>query len=271
MLDIAPPQVDIDLLQRTQGETLASLSNELQTISIIEHDNLRWMRFQDGSIQSVMLLQEPAYPVLDYNQALLSSLIFADNPGSLLNLGLGSGSIERFILSQLPEMELLSVEIDPNIIELAREHFRLPATHPVTQASAEKYLTENNQKFDIIVCDIYTKTISDNPILNHGFIEDATRSLDTNGVLALNCLPNTEAEMVDMLVSIRTCFPWVMLLDVKAQKNIVVICAKRAFLSGLDLTSCVESLSQSTGLNLSTICQQLIRLPVSPQYKRHDD
>ncbi|MCU7796313.1 MAG: fused MFS/spermidine synthase [Candidatus Thiodiazotropha sp. (ex Myrtea spinifera)] len=271
MLDIAPPQIDIDLLQQTQGETLASLSSELQTISIIEQDNLRWMRFQDGSIQSVMLLQEPAYPVLDYTQALLSSLILIDNPGSLLNLGLGSGSIERFILSQLPEMKLCSVEIDSNIIELAREHFHLPATHPVIQASAEKYLAENNQKFDIIVCDIYSKTVSDNPILNQGFIEDVARSLNSKGVLALNCLPTTEAEMVDILVSIRTCFPWVMLLDVKAQKNIVVICTKRAFISGSDLTSRMESLSQSTGLNLSKICQQLIRLPVSPQYKRHDD
>ncbi|MCU7916018.1 MAG: methyltransferase [Candidatus Thiodiazotropha sp. (ex Gloverina cf. vestifex)] len=218
-----------------------------------------------------MLLQEPAYPVLDYNQALLSSLIFTDRPGSLLNLGLGSGSIERFILSQLPEMKLLSVEIDSNIIELARAHFHLPATHPVTQASAEKFLSENRQTFDIIVCDIYSKTVSDNPILNQGFVEDAARALNTDGVLALNCLPTTEAEMVDMLVSIRTCYSWVMLLDVKAQKNIVVICAKRAFPSGSDLTSRMESLLQSTGLNLSTICQQLIRLPVSPQYKRHDD
>ncbi|MCU7812531.1 MAG: fused MFS/spermidine synthase [Candidatus Thiodiazotropha sp. (ex Notomyrtea botanica)] len=271
MFDNAPSKSDIERLERTHGTTLTCHVSRRETIAVIEDYGLRWMRFSDGSIQSVMLLEDPAYPVLDYIQALLCSFLFIDQPGSLLNLGLGSGSIERFILSRLPRIKLATVEIDPDLTELSREYFHLPATHPVTQASAENFLSENRQTFDIIVCDIYTKSVSDNPILTQGFIDDAARALNSDGVLALNCLPNTEAEMVDILLSIRTCFPWVMLLDVKAQKNIVAICAKRAFISGSDLTSRMESLFQSTGLNLSTICQQLIRLPVSPQYKRHDD
>ncbi|MEL0587644.1 MAG: methyltransferase [Candidatus Thiodiazotropha sp. (ex. Lucinoma kazani)] len=259
--------IDFDQLQNTQGETVKRYNKQPQPFEIREQGSLRWIRFSDGSIQSVMLLQEPAYPMLDYIQGLLCSLLYSQQPGSLLNLGFGAGSIERFVLSQLPEIEIVSVEIDPNMVNYSKDYFNLPKSYPVAVSSAEHYLETNQKSFDIVVCDIYIKRHTENPLLTTSFYQDIASILNQGGVLAINCLPVSESEIVDLLLKIRSVFPWIVLFDVPSLQNIVLYCSLSAppEISTLMIRS--EQLHQSSGLNLLRICKQLIRLPKSNQHR----
>ncbi|MCU7904676.1 MAG: methyltransferase [Candidatus Thiodiazotropha sp. (ex Epidulcina cf. delphinae)] len=260
MLRTKPPRIDIERLQHTQAKVIHRRGSDRQ---VLEHEGLRWVSLNDGSIASMMLLNEPAYPLLEYIKGLLCCLLFSPRPGSLLNLGLGCGSIERFVLSQLPDIALVTVEIDPLMIELSRDFFYLPASHPVSLDSAERFLKKNQQKFDIVLCDIHLKRGTATPLRTLSFYQDAAQALTKEGVLALNLLPSTEAEMVDILLKIRRVFPWVILYDVAAVENILLYCSTSPLPNNPILTSRAKNLHQRTGIDLSHICKQLIWLPES--------
>lgn len=232
---------------------------------ICEHDSLRWIRFADGSIQSVMLLDEPAYPLLSYIQGLICSLLFTQQPIKLLNLGLGSGSIERFILSQFAEIELVSVEMDAKIIELTKQYFHLPSNHRVVQMPAQHYLEVNQQSFDVLVSDIYPSQESANAYLSADFIMHAARGLNKQGVFAVNLLPSSKSEVVDVLFRIRKTFPWILIYDVPDMNNMVLFCTLSPPPSLTTLKQRATQLRNSTGLDLAPICTKLIEIPVKDQ------
>ena len=263
MLTITPPDIDIEQLQKTQGKLLTQLTGRKQTISVVEQDNLRWLRLSDGSIQSAMWLEEPAYPALNYIQAMLCSLLYIEKPAHLLNLGLGSGAIERFLISQLPDVSTVSVELDPDMLQVARDYFHLPPSHPVALDSAQRFLQYNNGTFDILLCDVYAKDINHSPLHSPDFYRDAAHRLKPKGVLAVNCLLETEAEMVEILLKIRVYLPWIILYDAPDQQNIVLLCSKTKYPSTVEINHHAKQLRESTGLDLSAICEKLIRVPVS--------
>ncbi|MES9829060.1 MAG: methyltransferase [Candidatus Thiodiazotropha sp.] len=261
MLKIEQYSMNMEHLLALPGEQVNHRTAGLDGLEIRQNGDLRWIRFPDGTIQSVMLLQEPALPVLTYIQALLCSLLFMPRPSNLLNLGLGSGSIERFILSQCSDIELVSVEIDARMIEISKQHFHIPPSHPVFQLPAEKYLEINQGGFDILVSDICTTQGTANSQLSAEFIMHAARALNTGGVFAVNILPRSESEIIEVLITLRSVFPWILLYDVADMDNIVLFCTVTPSPSLVSLMQRAKTMYQSTGLNLSSICGQMIALP----------
>jgi spermidine synthase len=244
----------------------ASISEDFKAFDIREYQGLRWIRIPEGMVQSVMLLEEPAYPLLDYIQAMLCSVLFVRRPGNLLNLGLGAGAIERFLLTQLSDIALVSVEIDTRMIEIARDYFRLPQSHPVVAQSAQGYLETNQQRFDILLSDICTRQGAANSQLTSDFITHAARAINRGGVVAINLIPNGEAEVVEVLIALRSTFPWILIYDVPDADNMILFCTAQPSPLVDELTQRAAVLHQATGLDLSPICSRLIRLPVKQSF-----
>ena len=265
MLKRVQYSINIEQLLTVPAKKVTTQAVNPAGYEIYEYDGLRWIRFADGSIQSVMLLDEPAYPLLSYIQGLICSLLFSRRPNKLLNLGLGSGSIERFILSQFAEMELVSVEIDAQLIELTKQHFHIPSNHRVIQMPAQHYLEVNQENFDILVSDVYPSQESANSYLSADFIMHAARGLNKQGVFAVNLLPSSKSEVVEVLVRMRKTFPWILIYDVPDMQNMILFCTLSPSPSLATLTQRATHLRNSTGLDLAPICTELIEIPVKDQ------
>jgi spermidine synthase len=214
----------------------------------------------DGSIQSMLLLDDPAYPVLGYVKALLCSLLFVPDPRNLLNLGLGSGSIERFMQAQQPDLQICSIEPEADMISLSKEYFYIAEEYPVREQKAEHFLAENKQQFDIILCDIHPKSGDNNPILSDLFFQDMTRALSPRGIVAINFLADIEQEIVAMLLRLRRSFTHVALFDVPAQQNVVLYCSNSQFPDRSDLFS-RATLPHLNNLEAEVVCEHLIFMP----------
>lgn len=77
-------------------------------------------------------------------------------PKSLLMLGLAGGTSLRALRHLLPDCEFTAVDIDGEIVELAREHMDLDATGVrVHVADAYPWLAANRRRFDVVFDDIY--------------------------------------------------------------------------------------------------------------------
>lgn len=83
-------------------------------------------------------------------------LLHPEPPGSLLMLGLGGGTVLRQLRRFLPGVQLTAVEIDGDMIRLARTYMDLDALEvEIIEADAFAYLGETRRRFDIVVDDLY--------------------------------------------------------------------------------------------------------------------
>jgi spermidine synthase len=111
-------------------------------------------------------------------------------PQSLLMLGLGGGTSLRTLRHLCPDMAITAVEIDGEMIQLARDHMDLDAIGiEVIPGDAYAWLKQNRRKFDVIFDDVYGVTSTDvgRPLASpETLLPDLCRSLKINGLFAAN-------------------------------------------------------------------------------------
>lgn len=77
-------------------------------------------------------------------------------PKSLLMLGLAGGTALRILRHLLPDCDFTAVEIDAEIIELAREHMTLEALGAeIIVADAYEWAEKSQRRFDVVIDDCY--------------------------------------------------------------------------------------------------------------------
>lgn len=80
----------------------------------------------------------------------------AGPPDSLLMLGLAGGTALRVLRHLLPDACFTAVEIDPQIIELAREHMHLDELGvEIVVADAYAWAGRSRRRFDVVIDDCY--------------------------------------------------------------------------------------------------------------------
>ncbi|MGF1465108.1 MAG: spermidine synthase [Sandaracinaceae bacterium] len=76
--------------------------------------------------------------------------------GAALILGLGGGSAARLLRAAAPDLRLVGVEVDLDVIEVARRHMDLDALDvDVVAADAGAYLAASEERFDLILEDCF--------------------------------------------------------------------------------------------------------------------
>jgi spermidine synthase len=114
----------------------------------------------------------------------------AHPPCSVLMLGLAGGTAYRVLRHLLPNCELVAVDIDAEIVELARKHMELDALGiEVIHADAYAWLAKNRRSFDVVIDDIYLagKTDVFRPQSWDGkLMGHLRRAIAPGGVLAVN-------------------------------------------------------------------------------------
>lgn len=109
---------------------------------------------------------------------------------SVLMLGLGGGTSLRTLRHLLPDISLTAVEIDPDIIALAREYMHLDETGAeIITADAYHWLRTNRRRFDVIFDDVYGVTAKDvarPSALTDSILRDIRRGLEKEGIVGVN-------------------------------------------------------------------------------------
>lgn len=81
----------------------------------------------------------------------------AKKPQKVLILGFGGGGAARVINRRFPQAEIVGVEIDHVIVEIARKYFDLPQIENLNLVinDAVLFIKECQEKFDLILVDLY--------------------------------------------------------------------------------------------------------------------
>lgn len=78
-------------------------------------------------------------------------------PEQVLLLGLGGGSVIKYLRRRYPKTKLTAVEIDPVMIEIAKKHFHIAKIKnlKIINADAVDYIQKTKDRFDLILVDCF--------------------------------------------------------------------------------------------------------------------
>ncbi|MFC4160202.1 polyamine aminopropyltransferase [Chitinimonas lacunae] len=158
-------------------------------IDISEKDGIRSLHLGSEAIQSSMRVKDPYELVLSYSRCMFAFLLFRDEPGSMVVVGLGGGSIPKFVHRHLPQTRVVAVELLPQIVSVARSMFQLPPDDErlrVLVDDGAAYIESMPDPVDIIMLDAFGPTGIAPPLSTERFFGICRDRLTQDGVLLVN-------------------------------------------------------------------------------------
>ena len=150
-------------------------------------------------------------------------------PRSVLMLGLAGGTAFRVLRHLLPDCRLTAIDIDPEIVGLAREHMDLDALDiEIHTTDAYPWLEGNQRQFDVVFDDIYLagKTDVFRPrAWNPELLDHLRRATAPGGLLAVNLVTGPGHRTMQSLTRKILCdaFPQVRSLRTPEGMNEVLV------------------------------------------------
>ena len=160
-----------------------------ESVDVSEMDGVRSLYLGSETVQSAMRVKAPYELELAYSRGMMMFLLFMKQPKDLLMIGLGGGSVAKYVHHFLPEMQTRVVEINPRIIQVARSHFYLPDDDEkleVIEGDGVAYLKENGNTADVLLLDIFDSQGVPPEMYNQAFFDTCEASLRLDGMMAVN-------------------------------------------------------------------------------------
>jgi spermidine synthase len=164
-------------------------SSRAPGIHFSEAGGLRHLHVGGRAIQSAMRLDAPDDLALAYTRAMMGGLLFAPEPRDVTLVGLGGGSLAKYIYRQLPQTRIVALEVDVRVVAAAHRMFHLPLgkrrLRVIVRDGAE-YVAAHPASADMIFLDAFVNHRQAPSIRTAGFYRNARAALKADGVLVIN-------------------------------------------------------------------------------------
>lgn len=145
---------------------------------------------------------------------------------SALIIGLAGGTISRAYNEYYPQIAVTGVEIDPQILDIAKEYFGLQDQTALVSVAADgrTYLRKAQNHFDLIFIDAYKQPYIPFHLATKEFFEEVDMHLTPEGIAAINVgAVSADAEILTLLANtMASVFPVVQILEVPGSLNFIV-------------------------------------------------
>lgn len=183
----------------------------MSAIRVTEEAGVRYLQFSNHWIQGAMRVSRPWSLELSYTRELMLPLLLRRSrgwPRSVLQVGLGAGSITKFLHRHLPEAHLTVVEIDAEVLLGAWSFFRLPeesARLTIEIADGCRYLAATHRQYDLILVDGFDAQGRAGVLDTLAFYRLCRKRLTGEGMLATNLIGRPR-EIESSVARIRRAF-----------------------------------------------------------------
>lgn len=154
------------------------------------------LHFHLGEVQSSMRSDDPQRLALDYTRTMAAALLLVPEPGAVLMIGLGGGSLLKFLRAQRPTATLTVVEINPHVIAL-RDTFAIPPDDDRLQvlcADGADHVAADESLYDIILVDGFNYDGQPEALCSTDFYADCRARLTPAGLLVVNLQADDDLE-----------------------------------------------------------------------------
>lgn len=155
---------------------------------VSEENGERSLHFELPTIQSRMLMADPARLLLDYTRTMMGFLLFQPKPERIAMIGLGGGSLAKYCRLKLPDSDFTAVEISHKVIALRRE-FAIPedGSHfRIICADGAEFMRGAIESFDVILVDGFDSNGQPGQLCSAAFYDDCRAALGADGIFVVN-------------------------------------------------------------------------------------
>ena len=131
-------------------------------------------------------------PVI-YTRYMTVGLSYPPQIKSILEIGLGGASTINYAHHFMKDVKVTSVELDPDVISLAKKYFGLKEDKnlSVVAEDGRLYLSKHAEKHDVIMVDAYRGPFVPFHLMTKEFYEIVKAHIEPGGVLVQNIEPST--------------------------------------------------------------------------------
>lgn len=184
------------------------LNSAVGRIQVFKNHQHTWMTIDDV-VQSAIQNEAPYRTVLPHNIVMMLPLIHDRVPNSVLELGGGAQSNQRFLKACYPNLDFTSVELNKDVIEASNQYFPLAEKMNIVQQDAFEYVAQcvqQKKQFDWILVDLFKGADSPVDHAPHAFFDQLKKCLSEQGWLIINCLNTTEKIRHELSDKLAHCF-----------------------------------------------------------------
>jgi predicted membrane-bound spermidine synthase len=160
-------------------------------------------------------------------------------------------------------LSITGVEVDGEVIDLAREYFGLneidPETLDVVVADGRVWLEQSEQKFDVLILDAFRQLYIPSHLSSREYFSLAADHLNENGVLVVNLNVTSRDSLVykKMATTLQSVFPHVLTVEVPQSFNVVFYASQQELSADRVATVNKVSVLQPLAQRFSEIAQPL--------------
>lgn len=202
-----------------------------RTVDVVEEaSGHRALYFMSRFIQSRMDPMDPLRLVLPYSRHMMASLLFLEETAApnVLMIGLGGGSLAKFLLHYFPKARLDVVEVDEGMEALARTFFALPDDSRLRIHVADGWdflQKDSGETYDLILVDAFDRDGMARTVYVRQFFQAARKLTTSSGLVAVNLAKsdshvyNTSAKLLKGM-----CANHLYRLPVRTSRNEILMC-----------------------------------------------
>ena len=204
-------------------------ADDAETVYVSEKYGVRSLHIGSDTIQSAMRIAKPYDLELSYTRSMMAFLLFSERPTRVLMIGLGGGSLAKFVYHRMPWVTTEVVEVNPRVIAIARQCFQVPdndARLDVIVGNGAEYIAQKGYPPDVIAVDGYDAESQVEELSDRRFYAACHARLNTGGILVVN-LWGSDRAFHDTLQRIEAAFPsGTLCLPAEKPGNIIVFAFK---------------------------------------------
>lgn len=255
-------------MRKYHGSVIHCSQDPYGLIEVVETNLTRSLHFGNPVRQSAMDINRPAHLVLTYTRAMMSALLFHPSPQRVLIVGLGGGSLARFLLHFFPECHIDAVETREQVVKIAHGYFLLPETprlhiHIADGGDfARRIAADTPAIYDLILVDAYDGNGMADAMGQLPFLGNCRRLLTRSGLLVSNLWGNDRPRYTQVRRRLEACFGAApLLLAAEGTTNMAALSFDRPWNSRLlrQTRSRARQLEDQTGMEFVRLARALCK------------
>jgi len=229
-------------------------------IEVVDLGDTRSLHFGTFPRQSSMSLNTPHTLELSYTEAMMACLILNPSPERVLVVGLGGGSLVKFLLHHYPQCQVDVIEYRQDVIDVAQTYFGVPKDEPRLKINhgdgyvfiQQQYYADEAQ-YDLLLVDAYDHIGMAASVGVQAFFDACAGLLSPKGVMSINLWGSDKPLFSQTMSRINNSFNGkTMILPVKNRGNVIGLAMKQTITTATlkKMKRQVEQQNMSLDINL---------------------